>query len=78
MRNFNNILVNGHQRTFDFECYEHTEKINIGDKYLFFFADTISVFTCTCDAEVDDVNTNDRNNINEKCFKIKNTDFVLN
>jgi hypothetical protein len=78
MRNFKTIIYNHIDKgEFTFECYEHTERINIGDKYLFFFAGTANVFVCSSDKEVEDVNINARHNHSENCFKIKNTDFVL-
>ncbi len=78
MRNFKTIVY-GHtdKGEFNFECYEHTEIIYIGDKYIFFFACTANVFVCSSGREAEDVNINARHNHNENCFKIKNTDFVL-
>ena len=35
MRNFK-TKIEGHEEEFDFECYENTEPIEIGDKYIFF------------------------------------------
>ena len=72
MKNFK-TKIEGHNGIFEFVCYENTERINIGDKYLFFFGNTAHVYICNSEAEVEDVNINNRHNHNENCFKIKSS-----
>ena len=80
--------IDGHGDTeFEFECYENTEPINLGDKYIFFFAGMVDVQVCDSDTVHYEINPNDRvydkNKIDfvtgfwKKCYKIKSTDFDL-
>ena len=69
------------------ECYDNTEPINVGDKFLFFFSDITDVQVCCID-DIEEINKNDRVKDNtsidlvtefwRNCFKIKNTTLDLN
>lgn len=59
MRNFK-TKIEGHEEEFDFECYENTEPIKIGDKYIFFFGGIADVQVCDSEAEKAEINKNDR------------------
>lgn len=75
------------KQEFDFECYDNTEPIEIGDKFLFFFAGIADVGTCSSENEKHEVNQNDRVRDNTKidlvtgfwknCYKIKSTNYDL-
>jgi hypothetical protein len=79
--------IEGHNEEYDFECYENTELIEIGDKFIFFFCGIADVQTCDSENVKFEVNKNDRvKNHNiidlvtgfwQKCYKIKSTNFDL-
>jgi hypothetical protein len=80
--------IDGHsEEEFDFECYENTEPIEIGDKYIFFFAGIADVQICDSEDVKVEINQNDRvrnplkidfvTGFWRKCFKIKSTNFDL-
>jgi len=80
--------IEGFNDEFNFECYENTEPINIGDKFIFFFGDIADVQVCDSEKVRSEVNKHDRPynedkidfvyNFWTKCYKIKNTNFDLN
>ena len=86
MRNFK-TKIEGYEEEFDFECYESTEPIKIGDKYIFFFGGIADVQVCDSENVKVEINKNDRVKDNTKidlvtgfwrnCFKIKSTNFDL-
>lgn len=86
MRNFK-TKIKGYEEEFDFECYENTEPIEIGDKYIFFFAGFADVQVCGSETEKAEINKNIRVEDYTKidfttgfwrnCFKIKSTNFEL-
>ena len=86
MRNFK-TKIEGHEEEFDFECYENTEPIEIGDKYIFFFGGIADVQVCDSENVKAEINKNDRVKDHTKidlvtgfwrnCFKIKATNFDL-
>ena len=75
-------------KEFNFECYDNTEPIEIGDNYLFFFAGIADVQKCISENEKFEINKNDRIRDNftidlvtgfwRNCYKIKSTNFNLN
>ena len=79
--------VEGFDKEFEFECYENTEPINIGDKFIFFFAGIADVQECLSETEKEEINPNDKVSDPTKidlvagfwrnCYKIKQTDFDL-
>jgi len=79
--------IEGLDKEFDFECYENTEPIEIGDKFLFFFGGIADVRECCSDHEKEVINSNNRvrdaYNIDlvtgfwKQCYKIKSTDFDI-
>ena len=80
--------IEGHGETeFDFLCYENTEPIEIGDKFIFFFAGIADVQECCSENEKAVINKHDRpyqqdkidlvHNFWCKCYKIKSTNFDL-
>lgn len=78
--------IEGHEGEFDFECYENTEPIEIGDKYIFFFGGIASVQICDSEREKEEINKHNRpyrfdiidltHNFWTVCFKIKSTNFA--
>lgn len=87
MKNFKNkIYISDSDIEFDFECYENTEPIEIGDCYLFFFG-SASVGKCQSEAEKSEINKHDREYRTDiidltygfwkNCYKIKTTNFDL-
>jgi hypothetical protein len=86
MRRFN-TKIEGYQEEFDFLCYDNTEPIEIGDKYIFFFCGIADVQICDSENVKAEINKHDRpyqeNKIDfvynfwTKCFKIKSTNFDL-
>ena len=87
MRHFIRKIVNSKDENieYEFECYENTEPINMGDKFLFFFGDITDIGICDSERSKTEINQNDRvrdsNTIDlvtgfwQNCFKIKSTDF---
>jgi hypothetical protein len=79
--------IEGHEKEFDFECYENTESIEISDKYIFFFVGIADVQVCDSENVKLEINQNDRVKDHTKidlvtgfwrnCFKIKVTNFDL-
>lgn len=86
MRNFK-TKIEGHNEEFNFECYENTEPIEIGDKYIYFFGGIVDVQICDSESVKLEINKNNRvkdlTKIDltagfwQNCFKIKSTDFDL-
>jgi len=86
MRTFK-TKVEGHDEEFDFECYDNTETIEVGDKFLFFFGGIADVQVCGSEAEKLEINKNDRvqdytkidlvTGFWKNCYKIKSTNFNL-
>ena len=84
MKNFK-TKVDGYEGEFDFECYENTEPIHVGDTYIFFFGGVANVMDCENENERYEINQNDRVKDNskidlvtgfwQKCYKIKSTNF---
>lgn len=82
-----NTKIDGHEGEFNFECYENTEPIEIGDKFIFFFAGIADVQICDSENTKSEINKHDRPykkdmidlvyNFWTKCFKIKSTNFDL-
>lgn len=85
MRNFK-TKIEGHEEEFEFECHENTTPIEIGDKFLFFFAGIADVGVCGSEEEKAEINKNDRIKNPAKidlvtgfwrnCFKIKSTNYT--
>ena len=80
--------IKGHSdEEFNFECYENTEPIEIGDKFIFFFAGIADVQECCSEQEKIEININNRvkdeskidltTGFWKKCYKIKSTNFDL-
>jgi len=75
------------KKFYNFECYDNTEPISIGDYFIFFFAGVADVARCSSERQMEEVNPNNmkkqKNKIDlvygfwRKCYKIKNTDFDL-
>lgn len=75
--------IEGYEEEFNFECYNNTEPINIGDKYIFFFGDIVDVQICDSESIKLEINKNNRVKDNTKidfvtgfwqnCYKIKST-----
>ncbi len=59
MKNFK-TKVEGHEGEFNFVCYENTEPINIGDKYIYFFWGMADVQVCDSENCRFEINQNDR------------------
>jgi hypothetical protein len=86
MENFK-TKIEGHDEEYEFECYENTEPIEIGDKFIFFFAGIADVQTCDSENVKTEINQNDRvenhaiidfvTGFWKKCYKIKSTNFDL-
>jgi hypothetical protein len=74
-------------KEFDFECYENDTPIEIGDKYIFFFAGIADVQICDSESIKSEINKHDRpykedcidlvHNFWRNCYKIKSTNFDL-
>ena len=79
--------IERHEEEFDFECYENTEPIDIGDKFIFFFGGIADVQVCDSENIKDEVNKNNRVKSHTRidlvsgfwrnCFKIKTSSFDL-
>ncbi len=79
--------IEGHDKEFDFECYENTEPIEIGDNYIIFFGGIADVQTCDTDNVKFEINKNDKvwdgrsldfvSGFWKNCYKIKSTNFDL-
>lgn len=72
------------EREYNFECYDNTTPIEIGDKYIFFFGGIVDVQICDTESVKAEVNKHDRpkkdmidlvHGFWRNCFKIKSTDF---
>ena len=86
MKNFK-TKIEGHEKEFDFECFENTEPIEIGDKFIFFFGGMVDVQIC--DSETVKIEINKKNKVKDhtkidftsgfwqNCYKIKSTNFDL-
>jgi hypothetical protein len=88
MKNFKTkIESSDSNEEFNFECFENTEPIEIGDHFLFFFAGIADVGKCFSENEKYEINPNDRvrdhskidlvTGFWQKCYKIKSTNFDL-
>jgi len=79
--------IDGHSEENNFECYDNTHPIEIGDAYIFFFAGIADVQLCFSEEVKYEINQNDRvydytkidftTGFWKKCYKIKSTDFDL-
>ena len=79
--------VEGYNEEYDFECYENTEPIELGDAYIFFFCGIADVQVCDSENVKYEINKNDIVKSEAKidfvsgfwrnCFKIKSTNFDL-
>ena len=79
--------IEGHEEEFYFECYENTEPIEIGDKFIFFFGGIADVQVCDSENVKFEINKSDRvkdeskidlvTGFWQKCYKIKETNFDL-
>ena len=77
--------VEGFEKEFEFCCYENTEPIEIGDRYIYFFGGIADVQTCHSEKEKSEINKHDRpyksgyidfvHSFWMNCFKIKSTNF---
>ena len=86
MKRFKTI-VEGFDKEYNFECYENTEPIELGDVYIFFFGGIADVQKCDSETVKEEINPNNRVNNEykidfitgfwEKCYKIKTTDFDI-
>lgn len=87
MKKFNTKIEGNGDIHYDFLCYENTEPIEIGDKFIFFFGGIADVDTCESENSRQEINPNDRVKDNTKidlvtgfwknCYKIKTTTFNL-
>jgi hypothetical protein len=87
MKNFKREIEGHSNVEYDFECYENTDVIEIGDAYIFFFAGIADVQRCSSDTEKNEINKNDRIKSDTvidfvtgfwtNCYKIKTTNFDL-
>ena len=74
-------------KEFDFECYENETPIEIGDKYIFFFAGIADVQICDSESIKSEINKHNRpkqdhliditHGFWRNCYKIKSTNFDL-
>ncbi len=88
MENFK-TKIDGHpdETEFNFECYDNTEPIEVGDAYIFFFAGIADVQLCYSEDVKYEINQNNRvldytkidfvTGFWKRCYKIKTTDFDL-
>ena len=87
MKNFK-TKIDGFEEEFDFECYDNTEIIEVGDAYLFFFAGIADVQICVSDNMKYEINPNNHKSDDncvldfvsgfwKNCYKIKNTNFDI-
>jgi len=87
MRTFKTKLINDDSGLeYDFECFENTEPIEIGDKFLFFFWGGADVQICDSENSKFEINKNNYKSecvidfvtgFWENCYKIKTTNFDL-
>jgi len=88
MRNFKTKIEGSYSdKEFDFECYENNVPIEIGDKFIFFFAGVADVQICDSENIKYEINKNDRvkdvtkidlvTGFWKNCYKIKSTNFDL-
>ena len=88
MKKFKTKIDSCLEEEYDFECYENTEPIEIGDKYIYFFCDIADVQECCSENEKFEINFN--NHVRDSkvavdlvvgfwknCYKIKSTNFDL-
>jgi hypothetical protein len=74
-------------KEFEFECYENDINIEIGDKYIFFFAGIADIQICDSENIKSEINKHNRPKNNDvidlvynfwrNCYKIKSTNFDL-
>jgi len=79
--------IEGYDEEFEFDCYENTYPIEIGDKYIFFFGGIVDVQICDTDSIKAEINKNSRVKDHTKidfvsgfwqnCYKIRSTNFDL-
>lgn len=79
--------VEGYSKEFEFECFDNTEPIEIGDNFIFFFGGIADVQKCTSDTTKYEINQNNHEpkpdtidlvtNFWRNCYKIKSTNFDL-
>ena len=89
MKNFKTKIEGSEiDKEYEFECYDNTEPIEIGDAFLFFFAGIVDVQICQSENEKEEINPNNKVRDPEmvmdlvagfwkNCYKIKNTDFDI-
>jgi hypothetical protein len=86
MKKFETKVDGYGDKIYSFDCYENTEHIGIGDKFIFFFAGIADVQECCSEREMYEINKNDRvsggfgdmvTGFWRNCYKIKHTDFDL-
>jgi len=89
MRKFKTKIEGYGETQYDFVCYENTEPIEIGDKFIFFFGGIADVQICDSENIKSEINKHNRLpkencidlvfNFWTKCFKIKSSsNFDLN
>jgi len=65
--------IDGHKKEYLFECYENTEPIEVGDKYLYLIGNVALVKKCRYESTIFEIN---KSSIDcENSFKIKYTDY---
>lgn len=79
--------IEGYSKEYEFECYNNTEPIEIGDNFIFFFGGIADVQKCDSETMKFEINPNDlvkNENIIDlvtgfwrNCYKIKSTNFDL-
>ena len=79
--------IEGYDQEFEFECFDNTEPINIGDNFLFFFGGIAGIEICHTEHELEEINPNNRvkdmtkidlvTGFWKNCYKIKETNFDL-
>jgi len=87
MPEFNTKVEGYGDKEYHFDCYDNTEPIDIGEKFIFFFAGIADVQVCHSETSKYEINSNDRKRDRTKidlvtgfwknCYKIKETDFNL-
>lgn len=87
MQKFKTKIEGYGEKEYNFLCYENTETIEIGDKYIFFFNGIADIQVCDSENVKSEVNKKDRPynrkvidlvyRFWKRCYKIKETDFDL-
>jgi hypothetical protein len=88
MKEFKTSLANDDSKIeYDFLCYENTEPIDIGDKYIYFFCNVADVQICDSENIKLEINKHNRPKNHDiidlvygfwqNCYKIKSTNLNI-